>query len=286
MKVTTYDGWCSNASTDNDKPNDERESSSPTCVFHESFQTPPAALNTGKFPDDTGEMTVEKQALEHYLDILRECGLNWCAFVCTVDLEMEGIAEDALYEKLLGLNIFCFSCEGKKQIVQSRQDYLHQQKVKQMEDEVASGIVVSESESEDGEQWVGVKDVLDEKGRQLIARKIKSLRKVAARQAAKKIANQRFLGKKQSKHVGTILHKFPDIGNEIERFVEFRGVGADAWRGTGVLTFDGNRKLEQKVTFKLINEHLDETYGRHFSHGTVVQLCVARNRRRLSSKRY
>ena len=115
-----------------------------------------------------------------------------------------------------------------------------------MEDEVANGIVVPESESEDGEQWVGVKDVLDEKGRQLIARKIKCLRKMAARQAAKKIANQRFLRRKRSKHVGTILHKFPDIGNEIERFVESRGVGADAWRGTGVLTFDGNRKLEQR----------------------------------------
>ena len=102
------DGWCSNASTDNDKPNDERESCSPTCVFHESFQTSAAALNTGKFPDDTGEMTVEKQALEHYLDIPRECRLNWCAFVCTIDLEMEGIAEDALYKTLLGLNLFLF----------------------------------------------------------------------------------------------------------------------------------------------------------------------------------
>ena len=98
-----------------------------------------------------------------------------------------------------------------------------------MEDKVASGIVVSVSESEDGEQWVGVKDVLDEKGRQLIARKIKSLRKMAARQAAKKIDNQQFLRKKRSKRVGTILYKFLDIGNEIERFVESRGVGADTW---------------------------------------------------------
>ena len=52
------------------KPNDERESSSPTCVFHESFQTFAAALNTGKFPDDTGEMMVEKQALGHYILIV------------------------------------------------------------------------------------------------------------------------------------------------------------------------------------------------------------------------
>ena len=33
----------------------------------------------------------------------------------------------------------------------------------------------------------------------------------------------------------------PDIGNTIEEFVCKRGVGADSWRRTGVLTFDGNR---------------------------------------------
>ena len=64
------------------------------------------------------------------------------------------------------------------------------------------------------------------------------------------------------------------------------GVGADSWRRTGILTFDGNRKVEKKATFSRINQHLERVFQRKFGYGTVVQLCVARNRRRLSAKRY
>lgn len=68
--------------------------------------------------------------------------------------------------------------------------------------------------------------------------------------------------------------------------MQSRNIGADAWRRTGVLTFDGNTKLPQKVTYEKIRLHLQEKYKRHFSYGTVVELCVARNKRRQSSKRY
>lgn len=40
----------------------------------------------------------------------------------------------------------------------------------------------------------------------------------------------------------TIVEKHPDIGETIERFVRNNNVGAEAWRRTGVLTFDGNVK--------------------------------------------
>ena len=63
-------------------------------------------------------------------------------------------------------------------------------------------------------------------------------------------------------------------------------MGADAWRRTGVLTFDGNTKVKRKVTYNRIREHLQSMYHRHFSYGSVVQLCVARNKRRRSSLRY
>lgn len=63
-------------------------------------------------------------------------------------------------------------------------------------------------------------------------------------------------------------------------------MGADAWRRTGVLTFDGNVRLREKVTYERIRQHLQRVYNRSFSYRTVVQLCVARNKRRLSSKRY
>lgn len=78
----------------------------------------------------------------------------------------------------------------------------------------------------------------------------------------------------------------PGIGKTIEEFVKDSGVGADAWRHTGILTFDGNRKVGKKATFKRIKEYLEQVYKRSFAYGTVVQLCVARNKRRMSAQRY
>lgn len=87
--------------------------------------------------------------------------------------------------------------------------------------------------------------------------------------------------RKVSKRANQILLKFPDIGETIEKFVEGHQVGADAWRRTGVLTFDGNTKLEKEVTYEKIRQH---TYQHKFSYGTVIQLCVPRNKRRISAK--
>ena len=65
-----------------------------------------------------------------------------------------------------------------------------------------------------------------------------------------------------------------------------RNVGADAWRRTGVLTFDGNVNLKEKVTYERIRCHLVEVFQRPISFGSVVELCVARNKHRRSAKRY
>lgn len=72
----------------------------------------------------------------------------------------------------------------------------------------------------------------------------------------------------------------------MEEFVESKRVGADAWRRTGLLTFDGNRKSGKKVTYSRINEHLEQKYNTHISYGSIVQLYVPRNKRLLSAKRY
>lgn len=40
------------------------------------------------------------------------------------------------------------------------------------------------------------------------------------------------------------------------------------------------------MTYKRIKEHLGTKYQTKFSHGTIAQLCVARNKRRISAKRY
>ena len=76
------------------------------------------------------------------------------------------------------------------------------------------------------------------------------------------------------------------MGQDNKKFVAERNVGADHWRRTGILRFNGNRKSKEKVTYERISKHLEELYHHHFSYGTVVQLCVARNKRRRSAKNY
>ena len=139
------------------------------------------------------------------------------------------------------------------------------------------GLIVTESDS------AGPFDPSDNEA---VKRKVAAIKRSVRRRRAKCIAKQDFLGRRKSKNLHTIIHSYPDIGSTIEKFVESCNVGADAWRRTGLLTFDGNVKVEKKCTYKRIQNHLESVYKHKFSYGTVVQLCVARNRRRLSSSRY
>lgn len=147
-----------------------------------------------------------------------------------------------------------------------------------------NGNIVSESESDNPEDYVGLSSVSTERTKKIITKKRMSLAQRNQRLKAKKIAERNFLCPQTSKRVDTILHRFPNIGKSIESYVSDANVGADAWRRTGMLTFDGNANIGQKVTYERIRQHLQEKYNHHFSYGTVVQLCVARNKRRKSAK--
>ncbi|CAB4010628.1 Hypothetical predicted protein [Paramuricea clavata] len=68
-----------------------------------------------------------------------------------------------------------------------------------------------------------------------------------------------------------IQAEHPNIGRDIEEFVKSKRVGADAWRRTGVLTFDGARSRGKKVTYKSIQCHLQEKRARK---GFAVKLNV------------
>ena len=106
------------------------------------------------------------------------------------------------------------------------------------------------------------------------------------REVKKRLAESRFLKRRRNKKVGKIISECPGIGKEIEDFVQDCGAGGGgAWRRTGILTFDGNRKIK-KATFQRIKEHLEEKFNRCISYGTVVQLCCARNKRRRSAAWY
>ena len=151
-----------------------------------------------------------------------------------------------------------------------------------------NGEVVTDSESDNPEDYVHLQDPLSEEGRVLVKKRRTAIQRRIRRMKAKAIAEQRFLTRKTPKRskVSKVLLECPDVGKTIEDFVIAGNVGADQWRRTGVLTFDGNTNLPKKITYGRIQKHLEKLYQQHFSNGTVVQLCVPRNKRRRSSAMY
>lgn len=77
-----------------------------------------------------------------------------------------------------------------------------------------------------------------------------------------------------------LVSYYKNVGIEIELFVQYHNIGVDAWRHTGMLTFDGNVKLGNKVKdSRTCWKH----FNRKVSYGSIVELCVPR---RCSAKRY
>ena len=149
-----------------------------------------------------------------------------------------------------------------------------------------NGEVVSESDSDNADDYVGLLSIASPRAKKIIEKKRKALALRVRRAKAKAIASKNVLARKVTRKVKTVVDKFPGIGKTIETFVQDCNVGADAWRRTGVLTFDGNRHIKMKATFQRIRTHLEETYNHKFSYGTVVQLCVPRNLRHRAAKNY
>ena len=217
----------------------------------------------------------------HLINILQKCDFNWLEFVSHVKKDKPNIDEntvdmllDNFIKELPNLGI---NEHNNNLVQQSRQVYHEQKLLLEKQNEIDDGMIVSDQESDNPEDFLVVRQPLNDAGKKLILKKRAAIRRKAKRDVKKKIAERRFLMRKRSKKVGKIVRECPDVGKTIEEFVEKCGVGADAWRRTGIYTFDGNRRLEKKVTFKRIKEHLEMTYERSFSYGTVVQLCVARN---------
>lgn len=216
-------------------------------------------------------------------DILRKCSLNWFEFVKEIQDTFKTTAADTIQELLLDfegkLSSIEITPEDKKIIDQSHKAYIQSESLQKKQQDIVEGMIVSDSESSEEEThvWTPGEDLLGENGRALLMKKRAAMKRKAVREIKKKVAERRFLKRRRSKRVSKVLQDCPGIGKTIEEFVKDCGVGADAWRRTGILTFDGNRKLQKKATFKRIKEHLEQVYKRTFAYGTVVQLCVARN---------
>ena len=108
-----------------------------------------------------------------------------------------------------------------------------------------NGDIVSDMDSDNAEEYAGIDTVHCETARALIVKRRKVIRRRARYTKSKTIAEQTFLGRKTSSSVRGIVKDFPEIGKTIEEFVQERNIGADHWRRTGVLTFDGNTSVQQ-----------------------------------------
>ena len=144
---------------------------------------------------------------------------------------------------------------------------------------------LTDSESDNPEDWISL-DLRSAEGKEVVKKHRTIIKRMAKRQEAKVVAERGLLKRKVSKKVSKVLQRFPNIGKDIEEFVQSKRCGADSWRRTGVTTFDGNRKKGPKASFRSIQEHLQQKYDTKIGYGTVVQMCVVRNKRKLSAKRY
>lgn len=218
--------------------------------------------------------------------LLAQSQFNWFEFHERSLKDVEGVTEPILSEFFGRIDQCGISDHDLQLVKQSHDAFLESENSEQQRIENAlNGDIVTDSELDDPDSYVGL-DLSSKEGQMVIAKKRAAIKRKARRLRAKLIAEKRFLCNKASKRVSKLLQQCPNIGEVIEAFVQERNVGADAWRRTGVLTFDGNVHLKEKVTYERIRRHLVDVYRRHISFGTVVELCVARNKRRRSAKRY
>ncbi|CAB4038738.1 Hypothetical predicted protein [Paramuricea clavata] len=199
-------------------------------------------------------------------------------------------ATDSWDQLLIDFAYYLSGCDidvDEKQLIeQSKQAYLERERQCMMDE---SSDIVSDSESDNPDDWVGIDNIASKQAKEMVAKQWKRLKQRSRIKAAKAIVHAGLLKQNVTKKVSRILEKYPNIGKEIEDFVIEQKIGADAWRRTGVLTFSYGKNYENsslKVTYKRIREHLEEKYHTKFSHGTIVQLCVAINKRRTSAKWY
>lgn len=225
----------------------------------------------------------------HLLLILRENRLNWISLVRELQDLLKAYSEEVINQALIDFSYWLstsandVTTEEEKLIEQSRQAYLLLERERAAQEDIQS-----DSDSDDPEQWTNLRahDLRSEKMKEVIDQQRRIFKKRARRRYLKEVATKSLLKRKVPKRASKLLKKYPNLGKDIESFVHENRIGADAWRRTGVATFDGNIKSGRRVTYSRIKEHLEQKYGTKFSYGAVVQLSVARNKRRASAKRY
>ena len=214
--------------------------------------------------------------------------MNWLSFVECLKININNLSEEDVERLVEDLSSYIPDSDLTKQEKElAHQSYQVFLAMKQ-EEITNSRNVVTESESDNPEDWIELKESTIESPK--MQKKIRKqgiiLKKFKKRLIAKEVVRRSLLKRKVPKRVSRTVLKYPNIGQDIENFARESRIGADSWRRTGILTFSGNVKRGPKLTYKRIQEHLKEKYGVHFGYGTIVQLCCVKNKRKLSSKRY
>ena len=224
---------------------------------------------------------------ETLLSWLRENKLNWFSFFHELQEYLKHYNVEVLNQVLLEfteyLSVSDLSEEEEQLVEMSRQAFLEfmRRQPLSIEDEE----VFSESDTEIQTPCIKeMQSLTDQEGKEAIQAVRHAIKQRAKRIIAKQVASQSILKRKIPQRASRIIKQHPTIGTDIEDFVKSKRVGADAWRRTGVLTFDGTRTRGKKVTYKGIQDHLQEKYGCKISYGTVVQLCVIHSKRRISAR--
>jgi len=174
-----------------------------------------------------------------------------------------GELEDLLHaysEEVINQALMDFACwlsvgpndvtpKEEKLFEQSRQAHLLLERERTAQEDIQS-----DSESDDPEQWINLKahDLNSEKMREVVAQQRRNFKKRARRRYLKEVATRSLLKRKIPKWASKLLKKYPKLGKDIEEFVHENRVGADAWRRTGIATFDGNIKSGRRVTYSRI----------------------------------
>lgn len=205
------------------------------------------------------------------LNVLIQSEYNWFTFMEQLHDLNYNVSDTVMRDFFLALPNMNLEQRAIELVVQSHRAYIGSQVDFKEDDRTArciNGEVVTDSDS----------DECDDKSSKLIKEKKIKLRRKIRRLKAKAIAECRFLSRTISKKASTLIKEFPNIGEIVEDFVRDHNVGADSWRRTGVLTFDGNVHIKDKVTYSKIQKHLESKTCKQYSTPTVQGTAVLTTR--------
>ena len=196
--------------------------------------------------DPEGILTDELKVM--LIELLRESKYNWFEFICRIESDSKENLHKQCQRFYIDLPKYGLSNEEVELAQQSytafkcdeEQHSYSRKKIAQM----LNGDIVTDSESDDPDLYHNNKELA----------KVESLKRSASRRKAKRIAGRKFLKRSYSKRANSILEKYPDIGQSIEEYVQSCNLGADMWRRTGVLTFDGNTRVKKEATYRRIKK--------------------------------